>query len=252
MRLVLFFGVLVSVFITVGTIQTQAQNVSPAQVKTVVPTDSLFAPIPNPPTIEVSESYETVYTHQGPTIKLNIPGADPLKVEKSWIKYLKNFKGKTKGTKGEYYTGGAKISGLSDAANLYSKIDGYKDGALLKVQADVGGGTYLNSKTDVAKYAIFRKILLDFAISESVKGLSSLLSQEEKQLMNFDNERTDQKNTESELLEELASLRAAMQRAETQLNENKEAQIRLNYDIKKQINYIEYIKNSLKSVSQQK
>lgn len=224
----------------------------PASVKQQQSADSLLAPMPEPPKIEIAESYETIYSHQGPTIRINIPAADLKNVEKAWVKYLKNFKGKTKGTRGEFYTGGANINGVGALVNLYSKIDGNDKGALLKLQADIGGGTYLSSKTDAAKFAVMQKILLDFAISESVRAYKNVLMNEEGNLLELDNARTDLKDTETGLMEELTNLRAAMQRTEAQLAENKEAQKRLNYDIKKQINIVEYIKRALASVGQQK
>ncbi|OWY25493.1 hypothetical protein C7N43_20015 [Sphingobacteriales bacterium UPWRP_1] len=231
--------------------KSNAPVTPPASVKQQV-ADSLLAPMPEPPKIEVGESYETIYSHQGPTIKINIPAADLKKVEKSWVKYLKNFKGKTKGTRGEFYTGSANINGVGEVVNIYSKIDGNDKGALLKLQADIGGGTYLSSKTDAAKFAVMQKIMLDFAISESVRAFNNVLLEEESRLLGLDNQRTDMKDAEAGIMEELTNLRAAMQRAEAQLTENKEAQKRLNYDIKKQINIIEYVKRALASVGQQK
>ncbi len=211
---------------------------------------TLLLPMPELPKIEVTDAFETVYARQGPTIKVNIPAADPILVEKSWVKYLKNFGGKTKGTKGEYLSENAYLRGVSeDPIKIYSKIEGYSNGSMVKVLVDMGGNNFVNPKTDTLKFTAVRKVLMSFAISESVKGIGAKMIVEERQLLALDKERNAQKSTEKEILDEIVQLRAALERAEAKINDNKEDQKKLNLDIKKQINTIEYLKNSLKSVS---
>lgn len=236
--------------------QPPAQNPTPVQaINKPAPADSiaLLQPMPELPKIEFTENFETIYAHQGPTFRVNIPSGDPVKVEKSWLKYLKNYGGKTKGTKAEYYTGRAYIIGVSDdPVNIYSKIEGYPNGAYVKVQIDMGGNNYVTSKSEESKVNAIKRMLTDFAISESAKGISAKLAAEEKQLLALDKQRIAQKNTEKDILAEIIDLKASLERAESRLNQNKEEQNKLSLDLKKQINTIEYLKNSLRNIAQQK
>ncbi|QQS29644.1 MAG: hypothetical protein IPM47_01440 [Sphingobacteriales bacterium] len=238
---------------TVKTATTRQVPTTPPVADTPPPADTtLLLPMPELPKIEVTEAFETVSGRQGPAMKVNIPSADPISVEKSWVKYLKNFGGKTKGGKAEYVSENAYIRGVSeDPVKIYSKTEGYANGTMVKMMVDMGGNNFVNPKTDVDKFALISKMLTSFAISESVKGISTKLNEEERNLLNLDGERDAQKNTEKEILDEIIQLRAALERAEAKLSDNKDEQNKLNLDIKKQINTIEFLRNSLKSISQQ-
>ena len=122
-----------------------------------------------------------------------LPDVEKDEVTKSWEKYMKAFKGKTKYNRKAkvYITENAKIAQLSDAPIMVyqSILGGGKKSTgniSLIVWFDTGDGNYIASETDSLKGAYALQMLNEYAVSVSKQHAESKVKKEEKRLADLE------------------------------------------------------------------
>ncbi len=220
----------------------QIVNIGPIQVKLDIP-----------PAVETTEVFEFMSQGQRPGIRISIPKADANDVTKSWKKYLKNFGAKPKMYGSEFLSKEAYIDGLSEnTLDIYSTIQPYPEGTLLKVFMDMGKESgYLSSPSNAEQYDIALALLKDFAITESFKAIDEELEQEEKLLYQMDRERQKLQTEYEQLIKDIENYKQAIQKAETDIEQNSLIQEDRNKLTHKQIQKVEQLKYDLHSIRSQ-
>ena len=185
-------------------------------------------------------------------IKLIMPSANPWVVDKNWKKYLKNFKGKTKSQKDGYFTDNGVVAKISpNTIDIYSEVDKYPEGTILKVFFDLGGA-YLNKTTHAEQHKAATQMLHDFGANESIAALKSRLIVEEKKMLTISNERKRLKDNNDQILKQIAAAKEVVTRTELLLRENQSLQEKQDQDAVQQINKVERLKNEISNISLQK
>lgn len=217
-------------------------NIGPIQVE-----------LDTPPVVETTEIFEFMSQGQRPGIRISIPKADANDVTKSWKKYLKNFGAKPKMYGSEFLSKEAYIDGLSEnTLDIFSTIQPYPEGTLLKVFINMGEETgYLSSPSNPVQYDKALALLKDFAITESFKAIDEELEQEEKQLYQMDRERQKLQAQYEQLIKDIENYKQAIQKAETDIEQNSLIQEDRNKITHKQIQKVEQLKYDLHSIRSQ-
>lgn len=204
--------------------------------------------IPASPTIETIDIVENGKSG----IKVLMPAANPSVVNKNWKKFLKNCKGKTRLGKEGYFTDNASIPKISEnVIDVYSKIDKYPEGTILKVFFDLGGA-YLNKTTHAEQHKAATQMLHDFGANESIAALKMSLVVEEKKMLAIRDERKRLKDNNDKILKQIATAKEAVIRSELMLRENQGLQEKQDQEAQIQINKVEQLKSNISNISLQK
>lgn len=196
-----------------------------------------------PATVEVTDINE----NSRPGIKVTIPNTNVAEVTAHWKKYLKSLKGKTQVQKEGYFTDNAILPQLSNnPVNIFSEIESYPAGVVLKTFFDMGG-VFLNNATYADKYPLAVTLLRDFAAHESSIALQNQLTLEEKKLYRLSEERKTLKKENKTAEVRLNALKEQLKEAELSLSENKAAMEKTDAATKAQINRIEQLKKQIES-----
>ncbi|MFK7907145.1 MAG: hypothetical protein AB8B69_18560 [Chitinophagales bacterium] len=206
-----------------------------------------------PPAVEATEVFEFMSQGQRPGIRVSIPGADANDVTKSWKKYLKNFGAKPKMFGSEFLSKEAYIDGLGEGTvDIYSMIQPHPTGTLLKVFFDMGEEKgYLSSPVNVEQYEVGLAMLKDFAITESFKAVNEDLEAEEKTLYQMNKARQKLQDEYDQLVKDIENYTQAIQKAETDIEQNTLIQEERNKLTHEQIQKVEQLKYNLHSIRSQ-
>lgn len=185
-------------------------------------------------------------------IKLVMPSVHLSVANKNWEKYLKNFKGKTKTQKDGYFTDNGVVAKISpNTIDIYSEVDKYPEGTILKVFFDLGGA-YLNKTTHAEQYKAATQMLHDFGANESIAALKNKLIVEEKKMLTISNERKRLKEKSDQILKQITAAKEVITRSELMLRENQSLQEKQDQDAVQQINKVERLKSDINNISLQK
>ncbi|MBP6665380.1 MAG: hypothetical protein KA168_08855 [Chitinophagales bacterium] len=209
------------------------------------------APAVNTPVSPTVETIDIVENGKS-GIKVLMPSANPSVVNKNWKKFLKNCKGKTNLNKEGYFTDNASIPKISEnAIDIYSEIDKYPEGTILKVFFDLGGA-YLNKTTHAEQHKAATQMLHDFGANESIAALKTRLVVEEKKMLAIRDERKRLKDNNDKILKQIAAAKEAVTRSELMLRENQGLQEKQDQEAQIQINKVEQLKTNIGNISLQK
>ncbi|MEZ4886352.1 MAG: hypothetical protein R3E32_16570 [Chitinophagales bacterium] len=206
-----------------------------------------------PPAVESTEIFEFMSQGQRPGIRVSIPSANAVDVAKSWKKYLKDFGAKPKMYGSEFLSKEAYIDGLSEnTVDIYSMVQPHPEGTLLKVFFDLGEEKgYLASPTNAEKYEVGLAMIRDFAITESYKAVSEELETEEKTLYQMDKARQKLQAEYDQLVKDIENYKQAINKAETDIEQNSLIQEDRNKMTHEQIQKVEQLKYNLHSIRSQ-
>lgn len=118
------------------------------------------------------------------TLTIEIPGASKKDVEKTWQKFMKDYKGKTKKDKKAklIFSDNAKIGDMSsNTVDVYAKVEEKGDNSQLYVAFDLGGA-FLSSGSHPDKFDAGDKMLNAFALHVKRNQVKDELKGEEKSL----------------------------------------------------------------------
>ena len=142
-----------------------------------------------------------------------------------------------------YFTDNASIPKISEnAIDIYSEIDKYPEGTILKVFFDLGGA-YLNKTTHAEQHKAATQMLHDFGANESIAALKTRLVVEEKKMLAIRDERKRLKDNNA---------KEAVTRSELMLRENQGLQEKQDQEAQIQINKVEQLKTNIGNISLQK
>ena len=172
-------------------------------------------------------------------------------VEKSWEKYMKDFKGKVKKDKksGQIFADNSRLENMSsNTVDVYSTVKQSGDNTILTVWYDLGGA-YLNSAMHGDKIAAVEKMLNDFALSVSVASVEEDLKVQQKVLKDLDKDQKglvkDKENHESEIAKCEEKILAAKEAIKLNLEAQTKKQVAIEIQ-KKVIMDIEVVLKKLK------
>lgn len=189
---------------------------------------------------------------------LNLPGTTAKQVQKTWNKFIKDYKGKVKYDKktGENFSDNSIIKEMSEnTVDIIGKVlEKGTEGTELTVWFNLGV-TYLSSKDYPERYPAGEKVLKNFAMLVSADMIAAQLKEEEKKLKDLEDElKTLEKAKASEdanILKQqeiIAKAEANIKESEDTLEQNKEEQDTQNTEITTQTKIIEEIKQQLKKI----
>ncbi len=173
-------------------------------------------------------------------------------VEKTWKKFVKDFKGKTKKDKkmDEWFTDDGKIVAIGggNTVDIYARINESGDNVFMTTWFDLGG-EYLNSNSHPSKYTEAEKMLMKFAIEVAkemtfieLEDQESVLKKMEKNLKKLENMKT---RYENDIVKAKEAIATAEKNIELNIKEQEDAQeqIRLQGEvidgIKKKLNNLD-------------
>ena len=162
---------------------------------------------------------------------LTLPKTDAKEVEKTWLKFLKDYDGKTKKNKktNEIFTDNAFIETMSkNTVDIYTLVKSKNEGSELVVWFDLGGA-YLSAATHPAQYQVAEEMLERYAktisvtiAEETFKTEKAALEKEEEKLAKLDKSEADMKKSIAEYQAKIKELEAEIQKND----ETREAQIK--------------------------
>lgn len=162
---------------------------------------------------------------------LTLPKTDAKEVEKTWLKFLKDYDGKTKKNKktNEIFTDNAFIETMSkNTVDIYTLVKSKNEGSELIVWFDLGGA-YLSSGTHLSQYQVAKEMLERYAktisvtiAEETLKTEKAALEKEEEKLAKLDKSEADMKKSIEEYQAKIKELEAEIQKND----ETRKAQIK--------------------------
>lgn len=167
---------------------------------------------------EVIEAKEGMSEGTKSALVLELPKTDAKTVEKSWLKYVKDFDGKTKKKNkktNEIFTDNAMIPAMSkNTVDIYSKVESKGEGSRLVVWIDLGGA-FLTSSTHPDQYAVGAEMINDFSSKISIAKAEEILKieddaleDEEDKLKKLDKDTADMKSKIEDYKKKIKELEA--------------------------------------------
>ncbi len=164
-------------------------------------------------------------------------------VEKEWMSFLKDYKGKTKKAKksDELMTDDAMIKGMSsNTVDIYSSVVSAGEDTRLTVWYDLGGA-YLSSSKHAEGYAVADKMLNKFSLKVSRGLVEEELKMQENEMKKLEKDlaglKKDKEQLEADIVKYEEKIKQAKADIETNLanQKNKESEITSQADVVKEV-----------------
>lgn len=209
--------------------------------------------------IETPITEETKSNSKGSfnALVMELPGTSTKEVNKTWSKYMKQFKGKTKYDRklNEYMTDDATIKDMSDnTVDVIAKIDASGEGSVISVWFNLGV-SYLSSNDHPERYPSAEKIVKGFANLVSSDMIEAELKDAEKRLKELEDLLKKQEKEEAQRKKDIESYKAtivkmeeSIKTAEGDIEQSGKDQENSKISIEEQQKIIEDIKKRLESV----
>lgn len=197
---------------------------------------------------QIEEGDKTMSQGVNNSLTIELLEAKKKVVDKTWKKFAKDFKGKTKKDKkmDEYFTDNGKLVAIGggNTVDVYSRSNEAGDNVFMSVWFDVGG-EYLNSESHPSKYVEAEKMLMKFAI-EVAKEMTLIELDEQEDVLkkmnrNLKKLESLKERYENEIVRAKEAIAKAEQNIETNIKEQEDAQ----EQIKMQGEVIDAIKKKL-------
>lgn len=201
--------------------------------------------------VVVTEFFDFMSQGKKAGLQVNIPAANTKTIEKSWKKELKNYKGKTKYKKEEYFTDNALLPAISEnSIDIYSIIEATNTGVILKTFWDLGGA-YIDEASQPDKFKKVQNLLGSFAIVESKKSIDSKLVEQEAELQILEKRRNELQEERTRLTESIAEHKRKAMEQEKELENLIEIINKANISTHQQITVVEQFKADKKTIEAQ-
>ena len=171
-------------------------------------------------------------------------------IEEAWIKYIKDYKGKTKKNKktGEVFSDNAEIEAISaNSIDIYTTTVQNGEDTELSVWFNLGGA-FLNSNQHAVGYAEAVKLLEDFVLANSAASLEEMVSVEEKQLKKLEGEMKDLKKEKENYEEEIAKCEKKIEESKKGIEQNAVSQREKTTEMETQKQTIERLRSKLQEI----
>ncbi|MEZ4955445.1 MAG: hypothetical protein R2825_17925 [Saprospiraceae bacterium] len=176
-------------------------------------------------------------------------------VEDVWKKFIKDYGGKTKKSKGgknEFTTTGAEIVGINgvNSLNVYSSAGTGASGNIeMRIWFDMGE-EYLESNR-TSQYAEAERMLQKFAHEVKIENTKEELKTAEKDLKNYESELKSLRNKNESLHKDIENYEKKIEEAKENIITNEEQQLDTGKKIELQGQLIEEIDRRLRSLRKQ-
>ncbi len=173
---------------------------------------------------------------------IEISNADEDMVAKRWASYMKDYKGKMKGRKGEYFLDNAKIPSISpDTLDIYSKVNDAGDNIVVTIAINRNGEYITNSG---GNYSGADEILLKFATMINKELAEDKVKAAEKILKALEKSREELKDKNKKLSNGIQNLKSEIADNERDIKSNEKSIDELNSKINEQDNVVKSLKNN--------
>jgi len=170
--------------------------------------------------IHVEEATEKMSQGYNTGLKVFITDAEKKDVDRDFAKYMKEFNGKGKQNKNEYFFDNASIKQFgNDPVDVYSISEQKDKGVELEVFFDLGG-KYLNSKDDADKFEIAQRMIHDFAKDEARTGVQNQIAVALKVQQGKMRESDEITKQDSTLRRKIRSCQLVIKQSEESLKQN--------------------------------
>lgn len=197
---------------------------------------------------QIEESEKTMSQGVYNSLTIELIQAKEKVVEKTWKKFVKDFKGKTKKDKkmDEWFTDDGKIVAIGggNTVDVYSRISEAGDNVFMTVWFDLGG-EYLNSASHPSKYTEGEKMLMKFAIEVAKEMTLIELDEQETVLKKMHKNLKKLENMKERYENEIVKAKEAIATAENNIELNIKEQENAQDQIKMQGEVIDEIKKKL-------
>ncbi|MDQ3051807.1 MAG: hypothetical protein M3Q95_13030 [Bacteroidota bacterium] len=172
---------------------------------------------------------------------IEIPNADESMVAKRWASYLKDYDGKMKSRKGEYFLDNTKIASISpDTLDIYSKVDDAGDNVVVTISIN-RNGEYITNTT--GNYTGADEILLKFATMIKKELADDEYKAADKVLKTLEKSLAVLKDKNKKLLNDIQKLKSEIADNERDIKSNEKSIDDLNAKISEQDNEVKSLKN---------
>jgi hypothetical protein len=175
-------------------------------------------------------------------------------VERTWKDFMKDYDGKTKGSKGgkENVTTEASIVGIGGVSSLsiYSRTSKNMDGYVELLTWFNLGDEYLDSSRK-SQYQEAEEMLMKFAHQVKMEGTKIEMEDAEKKLKSFENEMDKLKRQNSNYHKDIAEAEKRIETAKENIVKNEEQQADTTQKIDLQKQLLEEIKQRLSDMKKQ-
>lgn len=207
--------------------------------------------------VEIKEETKAMSKGSFNALTMDLPGTKAKDVEKTWKKYTKKTRGKTKYDRkmNEYITDDATLKEMSDnTVDIIAKIEERGEGTAMTVWFNLGA-SYLSSKDYSERYPAGEKFLKKFAdevsaelIEEELKAQEKLLKEKENELKKLEKEKANYEQTIKDAQATIKKMEENIANAENDIKQNTEDQKAKETEINDQKKVVEEVKARLESV----
>lgn len=157
---------------------------------------------------------------------LTLSKTDAKEVEKTWLKFIKDYDGKTKKKNkktGEIFTDNASIETMSkNTVDIYTLIKSKNDGSEMTVWFDLGGA-YLSSTMHPESYQVAQEMLAVYAKTISVGMAEEALKVEKEVLAKEGDKLKKLDENEADMKKSIVDYQAKIKALEMEIEKNNEA-----------------------------
>ena len=199
---------------------------------------------------QISETTRSMSLGNNNGCSLLLKKTDKKEVVKSWGKFMKDFKGKTKydKKKDETITDDAEIKEMSsNTVDVYATFVDQGDDTEMFVWFDLGGA-FLSSSTHPERYPFAEKMINDFAMTVSTAMIEEELKENEKMLKNMEGDLKDAKKDQKNHEDDIAKFEKKIEEAKEGIKKSIENQKNHTTEIETQKVKVEEIKKRLKDM----
>lgn len=179
---------------------------------------------------------------------LEIPNATEKVATKTWKKYLKQFKGKTKKIKktDDWLTDDVAITAIGGAntVDVYARIAESGESVIVTTWVDLGGA-FVSSYEHAEKYDETQKILMRFAIEVAKEMTKIELEEEEKKLKKLESNLKKLVRAKEGYKKDIEDAKKRIAQAEQNIIQNEKDQETTNEEIGNQEGVVEQVKEKL-------
>ena len=131
--------------------------------------------------VKVKESNKNIAGSNNNAMEVTIYNSRGSSVMKQWKKLIKNYDPDKVSNKKELFADNVKIHSISDnTIDVYAKFEDEDEESLTFIVAFDLGGVFLNTKDHSKQYSSAERIVYDFAVDMSVKGVQEKIKDQEK------------------------------------------------------------------------
>lgn len=189
--------------------------------------------------VVMSKGLETALT-------VEIPEASKKETEKEWKRFMKDADAKVKSKSGEITAVEAELRGFSQSQTVYAIVKPSSEGVKLQVFFEHAAG-FLTSDAE-EPFRAAKSIVEDFARDVYTKTITEQLEKEEKHLSSLIKGHEDMIEEHSMLLEAIEEYKAAIIKAEKDIEENIKNREQAVKDIDEKQSSVESVRKKLNNI----